>query len=56
MTECNEDTIPMTEEEKALRIEELKSKLKKELLALLSHPLVPKEFKEVFEKENGLWQ
>jgi hypothetical protein len=28
---------------------ELKAKLEKELMALLSHPSVPKKFKKVFE-------
>ena len=31
-------------------IAELKSKLEKELIALLAHPLVPEEFKAVFEE------
>ncbi len=35
--------------EQSARVRELRSKVEKELLALLAHPLVPQEFKDVFE-------
>jgi hypothetical protein len=35
--------------EQTARVQELQNKLEKELVALLSHPLVPQEFKKVFE-------
>jgi len=35
--------------EQVARVKDLQNKLQKELAALLAHPLVPKEFKEVFE-------
>jgi len=35
--------------EQTVRVKELQNKFQKELTALLAHPLVPQEFKEVFE-------
>jgi hypothetical protein len=35
--------------EQTARLKELQNKIEMELAALLAHPLVPKEFKKVFE-------
>jgi hypothetical protein len=39
-------------EVEAEKITELQAKLEKELAALLAHPLVPEEFKKVFENQK----
>lgn len=51
MSDKKKSTIePVTKTpEQAARVKELQNKLEKELVALLSHPLVPQEFKNVFE-------
>ena len=41
----------MTEGDRA-RIAALRATLDKELAALLAHPLVPEEFRKVFEEQN----
>ena len=40
------------EEKKSQEVIELEAKLEKELAALLAHPLVPEEFKKVFEERK----
>lgn len=44
----NKNTEISKQDENA-RVLELKAALQKELTALLAHPLIPKEFKAVFE-------
>jgi len=55
MSENNKSTFPETKireqisQNKNETLRDLQNKLEKELSALLAHPLVPKEFKDVFE-------
>jgi hypothetical protein len=49
MTKNSEDSEKEKQNSKVL---ELKAKLEKELLALLAHPSVPEEFRNVFEKRK----
>lgn len=53
MSDENKPTDPNKRSpEQIARVKELQNQLQKELVALLAHPLVPQEFKEVFENKE----
>ncbi len=53
MSEENTSTLPEAKTpEHIARVRDLQNKLQKELAALLAHPLVPREFKKVFEEKE----